>query len=530
MELVGGIGLFLLGMIVMTSGLREIAGDAIRHLLIRFTRTPLSGAVTGACATAILQSSSATTVAVVGFVAANVMSFPAGLGIIFGANIGTTLTGWMVALVGFKLKLGLLALPLVFAGSLLRLLGSGRLAGAGMAVAGFGLLFVGIATMQEAMLDARDMFDFSRLTADSFSGRLILVGFGIGFTLVTQSSSAGVAATLTALFGGLIDFGQAAALVIGMDVGTTITAALAAAASNTNGKRAGFSHVIYNLMTGIGALFLIDVYVFVVTALAPQFLEQNAELALVTFHTLFNAAGVIVVLPFARPFARMMERLIPGDVPSYTQALDPALKDEPRHALNAVLDSSKAEFSTLLRFLQATLDQKTATPSDDMLDELSTALDETLDYLDGIHLEQHPETEWARLIYTIHVLDHMQRLHERLQERPASLVAVDESPVGNEVAVLRETVDALVLAVEQDRWLRASKQAHRAAQEISKLKDSARTALMNEIGTGRLEMTPGNEKLSLARWLLRVSNHLARITEYFANAQLSAADEGDAPA
>ena len=143
-QVLGGLGLFLLGMIIMTEGLRELAGDMIRSALMRFTSSPVTGAATGAISTAILQSSSATTVAAVGFVGAGLMTFDSSLGIIFGANIGTTITGWLVALFGFKLKLGTIMLPLILAGAILRLFAAGRLSSTGYALAGFGLIFVGI--------------------------------------------------------------------------------------------------------------------------------------------------------------------------------------------------------------------------------------------------------------------------------------------------------------------------------------------------------------------------------------------------
>ena len=135
----------------MTDGLRALAGSAIRGALMRFTRSPLSGAVTGAVSTAILQSSSATTVAAVGFVGAGLITFSASLGIIFGANIGTTMTGWLVALLGFKLNLGTVILPVILVGTILRLFGNGRAANIGYALAGFGLIFVGITLMQQGM-------------------------------------------------------------------------------------------------------------------------------------------------------------------------------------------------------------------------------------------------------------------------------------------------------------------------------------------------------------------------------------------
>ncbi|MDQ1362380.1 MAG: phosphate:Na+ symporter, partial [Pseudomonadota bacterium] len=139
---IGGLGLFLLGMVIMTDGLRSMAGDAVRNVLMRFTRSPLSGAVTGAVTTVILQSSSATTVTAVGFVGAGLMSFSQALGVIFGANIGTTLRGWVIVLVGFKLQLGLILMPLILFGALARLLSRSYMAHIGFALAGFGLIFV----------------------------------------------------------------------------------------------------------------------------------------------------------------------------------------------------------------------------------------------------------------------------------------------------------------------------------------------------------------------------------------------------
>lgn len=147
----GGLGIFLLGMIVMTEGLHTLAGDSMRNALMRFTKSPVTGATTGAVVTAILQSSSAITVAAIGFVGAGLMAFPEALGIIFGANIGTTITGWMVALLGFKLNLGTAVLPIILIGVLLKLFTKDKLASFGYSIAGFGLIFVGITLLQEGM-------------------------------------------------------------------------------------------------------------------------------------------------------------------------------------------------------------------------------------------------------------------------------------------------------------------------------------------------------------------------------------------
>ena len=153
LQTIGGLGLFLLGMIIMTEALRSLAGQIIRNALMRFTRNPLSGAVTGAISTAVLQSSSATTVAAVGFVGAGLITFPESLGIIFGANIGTTITGWLVALIGFKLQLGTLMFPVIFIGVMLRLFGNKRISNIGMGIAGFALIFIGISRHSPANHD-----------------------------------------------------------------------------------------------------------------------------------------------------------------------------------------------------------------------------------------------------------------------------------------------------------------------------------------------------------------------------------------
>ncbi|MCK5710977.1 MAG: Na/Pi cotransporter family protein, partial [Deltaproteobacteria bacterium] len=342
-QLAGGIGLFLLGMIVMTEGLRALAGNTIRSVLMRFTKSPVTGALTGAASTAVLQSSSLTTVAAVGFVEAELITFPDALGIIFGANIGTTFKGWIVVMLGFKLSLGSVFLPLVFVGAVLRLFTKGRLSTIGYSIAGFGLIFVGITFMQQSMSEMHDFISFENLPADTISGRLLLVLIGVVFTAITQSSSAGVVATLTALYAGLINFNQAAALVIGMDIGTTITAVMATIGGSVGAKRTGFSHVIYNLLTGTGALLLITPYTHVWEYLAPGELVKNAEIALVGFHTFFNTIGVIIILPFTNQFARFMQRLIPGKASPYIEKLDYALLEDTDLALNAVQLAIKNE-------------------------------------------------------------------------------------------------------------------------------------------------------------------------------------------
>lgn len=231
---------------------------------------------------------------------------------IFGANIGTTITGWIVAIGGFKLDLGYAALPLLFLGVMLRMFARGKTAHIGWTLSGFSLLFIGIATLQEGLAPFQGMVTPDDFPPDTYFGRFLLVLIGIGITLVTQSSSAGVATALVALSTGAISFPQAAALVIGMDVGTTFTAILATIGGSTAMRQTGFAHVIYNLMTGIVAFLLLGPATEVIGMMLDNG-RGNAQIGLVAFHSFFNFLGVLLILPLTGAFAHLIARLVPEE-------------------------------------------------------------------------------------------------------------------------------------------------------------------------------------------------------------------------
>lgn len=523
LQALGGLGLFLLGMIVMTDGLQAMAGNAMRAALMRFTRSPVSGAITGAASTAILQSSSATTVAAVGFVGTGLMEFHEALGIIFGANIGTTITGWLVALLGFKLKLGTIMLPLILLGAMLRLFAAGRLAKAGYTLAGFGLIFVGISMMQQGMAGVGDLISFNGLPGDSLLGRLKLVGLGIAFTLITQSSSAGVAATLTALFSHLIQFEQAAALVIGMDIGTTATAALATLGGSIGARRTGYSHGIYNLFTGVAALLLITPYTWIWHSISPTALTDNAEIALVAFHTSFNILGVLAVLPLTRQFRQLIERLVPEKESSLTAGLDHALLSQPTLALTAVQQSVLAEFISLLRHANAVLHADAAGERVD-IQKLQLELDRTHSYIDHIHLTPRDQSDWERLVALIHTLDHIQRLHERFEEdEDRAITAKATEPLRNISRLLVHTIEEILNHLAAQEWETAAHCAEATFYEITQQAEPLRKAVMDQVASGELDVPSSTNRLEAIRWLRRVSKHLARITFHYSQALLATA-------
>ncbi|QOY54730.1 Na/Pi cotransporter family protein [Candidatus Sulfurimonas marisnigri] len=521
LQAIGGLGLLLLGIVVMTDSLRILAGAAMRSALMRFTHSPLSGALTGSITTTILQSSSATTAAAVGFVGAGLITYSESLGIIFGANIGSTVTGWIVVLLGFKLNLSSIMMLFVFIGVLLRLFAKKRLATFGYALAGFSLIFIGIATMQQGMSGFTNLITPEQLPSDTFIGRLQLISIGIIFTIITQASSAGVAVALSALFAGTINFEQAAALVIGMDVGTTVTAALATIGQSIEARRTGFSHVIYNILTAVGAVFLITPFTMVIGNFFPTAISENAEISLVAFHTTFNILGLMIILPFTNNFASLMTKLIPEKKSLYTNTLDTQLLEQPSMALTAVQNTVYTEIIALLSHINAILGDTQSKRAD--LVQLQKALDKTHTYIDKISLESESGVQWERLVAMIHTLDHMQRLHERCEEEENRAKTLRYNKhFTKEREIITLAIKSIIETMMSQQWHKMSKQAQMSKSALYKQLKPYRRMIVAKIARGEIDVQEGTDYLEGVRWLKRVSWHILRISFHYEEALLVA--------
>ena len=338
--LIGGLGLFLLAVGMITDGLKLAAGSALREMLARSTRTPAKGILTGITITAIVQSSSAVTVATIGFVNAGLLSLYQAMGVVYGANIGTTMTGWLVAIIGFKIKVEAFALPLIGLGMLLHLTrGGSRWGSLGRALAGFGLFFIGIDVLKNAFEGIASGIDLQSLSVQGIGGVILYFGIGFLMTLLTQSSSAAIAITLTAATGGVLSLEAAAAMVIGANVGTTSTAGFAVIGATPNAKRVASAHVIFNFLTGVVALIILPV-LFIIIKYAGQALglEDNPAVTLALFHTLFNILGVIIMWPLTD---RLSEYLLQRfrtteEIESKPRYLDSTIAVSPPLAINAI--------------------------------------------------------------------------------------------------------------------------------------------------------------------------------------------------
>jgi phosphate:Na+ symporter len=522
----GGLGIFLLGMTVMTDGLKALAGGTIHSWLMRFTKSPFSGAVTGALATSILQSSSATTVAAVGFVAAGLMDFSQALGIVFGANVGTTVTGWIVALFGFEYKITALAMPLVLAGMLMKLLSKGFMSRIGFALAGFGLIFVGLDLMQEGMEGFRHLVSFDHFPADTWYNRLKLLLLGMVFTLITQSSSAGVAATLAALYVDLLTFEQAAALVVGMDVATAVTAVIASIGSSVQARRTGFSHLVYNLLTGIVAFVMITPYTIVAEWLFPGIVETNAEIALVAFHTLFNLVGVALILPFARRFAHLMEWLIPERLPSYLRKLDRDLLKDPDTALDAIFETLHDMTLRMIDTVMQQLDPKMEC-SAEKLEESGEAIEAIYDYIDDIHLEKENRSQRMKLLEMIHALDHLQTLYELCTKRP-DFSGIKAKEMAGFTRNIRLETGKIKELLEQNEWEKVVERMKGLLETMDGRAGSLRAEVIEKIAENRLDTDEAGRYLDLIEWMKEVVYHLARMVYHIRAAAIETAGAPDA--
>jgi len=417
--ILGGLGLFLLGMWIMTDGLRALAGSALRTLLQTAAATPARGTLWGAVMTLIVQSSSATTMTTIGLVSAGLLTFPQAIGVVFGANIGTTGTGWLVALLGVKVSLAPAAMPMLFAGALLRLMGRGRWGGAGGAIAGFSLLLLGLTVLQGGMAGLAERVQPADLPAVSgngwwsgTAGVAMLVLVGILMTTVMQSSSASVAATISALHAGAVGPDQAAALVIGQNIGTAISSALAAVGATTAAKRTALAHVLFNVVTGGVMLALFPLVAALIVRGAAT---VEASILLASLHTAYNLLGVAILLPIVGRFARLAERVLPQREPELTRSLDRASLDVPGTAVEAarrtIAGALAAACGALAASLRADAPARDAVPA--LMSRASDALDRTRLFLSEMHAPPGTEHERAGLTSTLHALDHAARFAER---------------------------------------------------------------------------------------------------------------------
>jgi phosphate:Na+ symporter len=508
----GGIGLFLLGMVLLTDGLKALAGDALRRVLVRFTGRPFKAFCSGVVVTSLIQSSSATTLMTIGFVSAGLLTFAQAVGVIFGASLGTTGTGWLVAVLGLKFSIGKLAMPLVGVGAFMRLLLKGRGATAGMALAGFGLIFIGIEALKTGMEGLSMHLNPSSFPQASLFGTLLLVLIGVIMTVVMQSSSAAVATTLAAFHADTVNWPQAAALIIGQSVGTTVTAALASLGASVPARRTAMAHMLFNATTGVLALAILPLCVWWVGRARQQGWQIEA-LSLAAFHTGFTALGVIAVFPFLGRFTAAIERMLPDRGVSLTRHLDVSLASVPPVALEAMRRALRGITAALLENLFRRSSDSTNAEAHD-LDAISRALDQTRQFLSIVPPYSPPEGQPSLRLAIVHALDHLDQLVERAQEARDAGSARTSSLTRDLWERLEQEAARLLPWLHTGEGAVPLENARQLSQSLADARRSNRMALLDQ--TAHAQLDPGStlQSLDALRWMDSVAYHTWRCVHY----------------
>lgn len=350
-----GIAIFLFGMLAMEQGFKALTGGVLDRLLARTTNRIWKSFCFGMVTTTLMQSSSLVSVIAISFLGAGMITLGSGIGIIFGANLGTTTGAWLIAGLGLKVSISSYAMPILVFGVLLVFQRSRKLQGIGYALAGLGFLFLGIHFMKEGFETFREHVDLSSYAMTGPKGLFLYVFLGILATVVMQSSHATLVLTITALASGQIAYDNALALAIGSNIGTTITAILGAISANIDGRRLAAAHLIFNIVTGSIAIGFIGPLVSAVESISSMIgiSADDHALKLAVFHTLFNTLGVVLMLPMIPRFVFLLERYLsagPREI-SQPQFLNDAALDIPDIAVEVARREAVHLFSNVVTII-----------------------------------------------------------------------------------------------------------------------------------------------------------------------------------
>src|SRR5262244_340019 len=416
--LLGGLGLFLLGIHHLTEGLKGLAGDSLRRALQRLVSGRFSAVFSGAVFTAVIQSSTAAILTVIGFVSAGLVTFSQAVGMIIGATLGTTSTIWLVALFGLRFRISAAALPMLGIGAFLWLIARGKTRSLGAVLAGFGLIFTGIDFLQTGMGGVS--WNLETFAGYGSGARWILAGIGVLMSIVMQSSTAAGAATLVALNAGSLTFEQGCAMIVGQSVGTAVTTGLVMIGGSLAVRRASMAHIIFSVIVGILGILFLGPLTAAADWVGARLYDPDGVLAMATFSSLFKFAGIVVFYPWLDGFARFIVRISGEGSESAVSRLDPTIAEAGaavalEAAWRAILEVARGAVDAIRRRL-AGESVKYEPPVE--------AVQQTEHFLESLSIETTDlGTIGPRLVRLIHALDHLNALHDDLKRIPP--VAVD---------------------------------------------------------------------------------------------------------
>lgn len=527
-EFFGGLGIFLYGIKFMGDGLQKSAGDRLRDVLDKFTTNPVMGVLAGLIVTVLVQSSSATTVITVGLVSAGFMTLRQAIGVIMGANIGTTITAFIIGI-----DVGEYALPIIAVGSiLLFFFKSKKVHNIGQIVFGFGALFYGLELMSGGMKPLRSLESFHDLTVELSSNPFLGVVIGTLFTVIVQSSSATIGILQGLHAENLINLQGALPVLFGDNVGTTITAVLAAIGTSVAAKRAAATHVLFNLIGTTLFLILLKPFTLLIEMLRDQ-LSLNPEMTIAFAHGIFNSTNTIIQLPFIAVLAFIVTKLIPGEdsiVDYKAQHLDPVfIEQSPSIALGQAKEEVLRMGKFALKGLEETnefLKTKNTKHSGNayQLEEAINNLDRKItDYLVDLatsSLSEHESEEHSMLIDTVRDIerigDHFENIIELIEYQQANKVRMTDTAMDD-----LETMFNLTVSTVEEALQALDQKNHDAARavvtkedEIDGMERTLRKQHIMRMNEGQCSGQAGIVFVDIISNLERIGDHAVNIAEY----------------
>jgi len=547
LTLLGSLGFFIYGMKVMSEGIQKVAGARMRQILRAMTSNRFKGVLTGFLLTSLVQSSSATTVMVVSFVNAGLLSLMESIGVIMGANIGTTITAWIISIVGFKIKIGAAALPLIAVGFPLIFASKNRIKSYGEVIIGFALLFMGLELLKDSVPDIKANPEILSFLADyTHSGIwsfLLFIGIGTLLTVIIQSSSATMALTLVMANQGWITFDIAAAMVLGENIGTTITANIAAIVANVHAKRAARAHFIFNIF---GVLWMLLLYPVFLKGISHYMVEFNGHspmsdpeaipVALSIFHTVFNVINVLMLVWFAKYIEKIVTYMVKSsgeDDEFRLEYISTPVMATPEISLEEA-GKEIAKFGAITArmsgFVQKLLQKKKIKSRTKLMkrikkyEEITDRVEvEVSDYLSNISTANLSNQSSLRLRGMLSIVNDLERIADiffqmslaidRKNESEAWFTDKQAEDLLGMFKILDEAFAAMIENLNKDFTKVSLEKALEIERRINKKRDQLRKKHLKNVEKGDYHILSGIIYADLYNLIERVGDHIINVTE-----------------
>ena len=551
LKLIGALGFFIFGMKIMSDGIQKVAGSKMRSILSKMTSNRFLGIITGFLITALLQSSSATTVMIVSFVNAGLLSLVESIGVIMGANIGTTITAWLISILGFKVKISSIALPIIAFGFPMMFASKANIRSWAEVFIGFALLFMGLDELKNAVPDLKQNPEFLSFLANyadmGYLSTIIFIGVGTILTLVVQSSSAAMALTLVMCYGGYIPFELAAAMVLGENIGTTITANLAALVGNVHAKRAARAHFIFNVFGVIWMIIafpffikMIDNYMTVNMHMSPLNVVGESvaiPIGLSIFHTIFNILNVLLLVGFVPLISRTVIKMQPskGDLDEefHLEHIGTGLMSTTELS---IVEANKevAKFGKrvlkLFGFIPALLEETNSKKFQEKLSRVKKYEDitdrmevEIADYLAKASQGELSDSASVKVRSMISIINDMERIGDicyqmsieinRKKEQNVSFLPEMKTQLYEMIDAVNETLKVMQKNLKTNYTQVAIDKADNLEISVNRMRNKIRKDYLQRVEKGEVKIQAGMIYINLIHSLEKIGDHVFNISE-----------------